>query len=133
MRARTCALVLAVVAGVPATAALAGAAAPAIDIPPRPGSKIPSLGGLGNLPCSVAGDARANVIVGRKRAAEILCGGGGGDRIHAGPGDIVLAGGGNDLILARNGRVNVVNGGAGRDRARLDRIDSRSSVETLLR
>lgn len=92
--------------------------------------------------CSVVGTAAADVLVGLARA-DVLCGfawrdkltgGAGPDVLDGGPGPDVLDGGaGDDLILARDGRKDVVRGGPGFDRARVDRADTVSGVERLLR
>ena len=77
-------------------------------------------GGLGN-----------DVLVGGL-GPDILRGGAGRDRLVGGRGrDVFFAGPGNDTLVARDGRREWVAGGTGRDRARVDRIDSRHSIEVL--
>ena len=59
-----------------------------------------------------------------------LDGGGGNDMLNGGAGaDTILGGAGADTLYARDRTRDVVNGGAGRDRARIDRIDVRRSIE----
>jgi hypothetical protein len=78
------------------------------------------LGGLGN-----------DVLAGGL-GPDTLRGGPGRDRLVGGGGrDVFLAGPGNDTLVARDGRREWVAGGTGRDRARVDRIDSRHSIEVL--
>jgi hypothetical protein len=55
--------------------------------------------------------------------ADRLVGGGGRDSLRAGPG--------SDTLVARDGTRDLVDGGTGRDRARVDRIDIRRSIEVL--
>jgi Ca2+-binding RTX toxin-like protein len=61
-----------------------------------------------------------------------LRGSSGRDRLVGGGGrDVLLAGPGNDTLVARDRRRDWVAGGTGRDRARVDGIDSRHSIEVL--
>jgi Ca2+-binding RTX toxin-like protein len=59
-----------------------------------------------------------------------LDGGGGNDLLNGGAGaDTLLGRGGADTLYARDRTRDVVNGGFGRDRARVDRVDVRRSIE----
>ena len=66
--------------------------------------------------------------------ADHLLGGDHADYLSGGTGQDFLRGlNGDDLLLARDGERDIVWGGAGTDRARLDRVDGRRTIERLLR
>jgi Ca2+-binding RTX toxin-like protein len=76
------------------------------------------------------------------RGADTIRGGPGRDLLFGGPGDDLLVGGdgrelriigggGDDTLRARDGLRERVRGGPGSDRARVDRIDIVSSIETF--
>jgi chitinase len=96
--------------------------------PPASGS-----GGVINnsrgLTCTIAGNARANILVGTRRR-DTICGLGGNDTITGGGDrDTLLGGAGNDLIIARDGIPDVVNGGAGFDTCICDAFDHVTNIE----
>ena len=122
--------------------------------PPALGSKCTISGSRGAD--VIQGTARDDVICGRggndvihgRGGNDLLVGGAGNDRIYGGPGqdllvggagsdllnggggrDTLLGSGGADTLYARDGVRDVVNGGFGRDRARVDRVDVRRSIE----
>src|SRR4051794_16494742 len=56
----------------------------------------------------------------------------GADRLDGGPGRDTLYGGpADDTLYARDGERDSVDGGTGRDRARVDAVDARTSIEAL--
>ena len=122
--------------------------------PPPLGSRCTIVGSPGGE--VIHGTATSDVICGRGGADRIYAGGGhdlilggrGNDRIYgrsgrdhirgdggndilngAGGADRIVGGRGADTMYARDGARDIVNGGTGRDRARLDRMDRRTSVE----
>jgi Ca2+-binding RTX toxin-like protein len=73
-----------------------------------------------------------NDFLGGESGADTLRGGGSSDRLFGGPGPDVLSGErGNDALLARDSTRDTVGGGPGRDRAEIDRVDVRSSIEIV--
>jgi RTX calcium-binding nonapeptide repeat (4 copies) len=79
----------------------------------------------------LAGNFGSDRLVGGSRA-DTLVGGGGRDRLVGGAGrDVLRAGPGRDTLVARDRRRDLVSGGTGRDRARVDRIDVRRSIEVI--
>jgi hypothetical protein len=90
----------------------------------------------------LTGTAGADLIYGRNgndtlvggRGNDILNGGRGNDLLDGGPGlDRLYGGPGNDTLRARDGHRDVVDCGPGRDLARVDRADSVSGCETIIR
>jgi RTX calcium-binding nonapeptide repeat (4 copies) len=66
------------------------------------------------------------------RGDDLLAGGDGDDRLVGGPGrDRLLGGPGADVISARDGKRDVVRCGPGRDRARVDPVDSVAGCELV--
>jgi Ca2+-binding RTX toxin-like protein len=73
-----------------------------------------------------------NDILAGGLGADTLAAGGGRDRLVGGAGHDVLKGGpAGDTLIARDLRKDWVLGGTGRDRARVDRVDVRRSIEVL--
>jgi hemolysin type calcium-binding protein/List-Bact-rpt repeat protein len=63
-----------------------------------------------------------------------LNGGAGNDALVGGPGTDTIAGGaGNDVIAAQDGEPDTINCGAGRDTARVDRVDRVAGCERVFR
>ena len=66
------------------------------------------------LPCTISGDARANVLVGTP-LDDVICGGDGKDTIYGlGGNDLLLGGTGNDTIFGGEGKDEII-GGSGND------------------
>lgn len=81
----------------------------------------------------VTGTAGADVIVG-SGADEVLRGSAGDDALTGGGGADVLTGDeGDDLFHARDDTKDTLRGGPGSDRARVDQVDVRFSIEQLIR
>jgi hypothetical protein len=79
----------------------------------------------------LVGGLRNDILVGGL-GSDTLLGVAGSDRLAGGAGrDVLKGGGGRDTLLARDRRRDVVLGGPGRDRARVDGIDIRRSIEVL--
>ena len=79
----------------------------------------------------LVGGLRNDILVGGL-GSDTLLGAAGSDRLAGGAGRDVLKGGaGRDTFLARDRRRDRVLGGPGRDRARVDRMDIRRSIEVL--
>ena len=86
-------------------------------------------GGSGND--GVRGDKGDDRLKGG-RGNDKISGGAGDDSIDAGKGTNTVSGGtGDDRISAKNGRKDRIKCGAGKDSARVDRIDSVSGCETV--
>lgn len=80
----------------------------------------------------LAGGRRGDRLSGG-RGDDRLLGNGGGDILAGGPGFDWLAGGpGRDTLLSRDGKRDVVRGGAGRDEAKVDRVDAVLGVERIV-
>jgi hemolysin type calcium-binding protein len=99
------------------------------------------------LRCTIPGSPTGDTIRGTP-GDDVICGRGGNDRIYGGGGHDLLVGGGGadrvygqagfdrlvgdagaDVFFARDGVRDVVSGGAGRDRARVDRVDALKGLE----
>ncbi len=79
----------------------------------------------------ICGNRRNNVLKGFA-GNDVILGGRGNDRLVGGAGrDRLIGGPGRDTFVARDGARDVVNGGRGRDRARVDGLDRRRSIERL--
>lgn len=80
---------------------------------------------------NVTATSFADYVVG-SAAANRLSGGPGNDKVVGGLGADRLDGStGNDTLYSRDGVRDAVVGGTGTDRARVDAVDSRSSVESI--
>jgi Ca2+-binding RTX toxin-like protein len=78
------------------------------------------------------GDSKGDRIWG-DAGNDFLDGGGGDDRLDGGAGnDTIYGQGGNDIITAKDGQIDQVFGGSDTDRATLDLLDVRSSIETVV-
>jgi dienelactone hydrolase len=65
---------------------------------------------------------------------DCLFGGAGRDKLKGGPGsDLIKGGTGRDLVLARDGEADVVRCGKGRDKAKVDELDSVKGCERVRR
>jgi extracellular elastinolytic metalloproteinase len=75
-----------------------------------------------------------NDTIDGKGGKDVICGGAGNDRLTGGSKlDKFDGGDGNDTLFARDGvKETAVKGGAGSDRARKDKFDKTTSVETIL-
>ena len=149
--------------GLPGARALAATAAVRVTTPERCGLAIQALGGFGKGTTGgdrITGDRRTDNLIGRAgddcligrggddkldggdgqdsvdggRGSDLLRGGAGNDRLDGGKSDDRIEGGaGNDVIAAVDGERDVVRCGPGRDRARVDRIDSVAGCERVTR
>jgi Ca2+-binding RTX toxin-like protein len=81
---------------------------------------------------NISGGSGADTLTGSS-AVNVLHGNGGNDRLTGGTGrDQLYGDAGNDLLLAKDGLADVVNGGLGTDKAQVDAVDARYSVEGLV-
>jgi Ca2+-binding RTX toxin-like protein len=91
---------------------------------------------------TINGGKGADVIVGLggndtidgKGGKDVICGGTGNDKLTGGGKvDKFDGGSGNDTLFSRDGvKETAVKGGSGSDKARKDKFDKTSSVETIL-
>lgn len=88
----------------------------------------------GSAADTITGNAKANVLRGGA-GNDLIYGGAGNDTLHADAGADKLYGqDGNDTLYARStpGVKDLLDGGTGTDRAQVDALDQKTSVETLL-